>query len=106
MTEKVTSWASSFENNLTRSYQKTSDSRKSSRNQAKDSVEGKPQYDPNLPKIPKATMTGAHTLLGRIGHSNVETKAAANTGDPNITLMSIDQDYHGHLRAENGGLRP
>lgn len=51
-------------------------------------------------------MTGAHTLLGRIEHSNVETKAAANTGDPNITLMSIDQDYHGHLRAENGGLRP
>lgn len=106
MTEKVTSWASSFQNTLTRSYQKTLGSEKSSKNQTKDSVEGGPQYIANLPQIPKATMTGAHSLLGRIRYSNADTKAAANADDPNITLMSIDQDYHGHLRAGNAGLRP
>lgn len=45
-------------------------------------------------------MTGALSFFDRFGRSKVEkTQATTYTDDMNLTVMSVDHDYHEQLRA-------
>lgn len=57
-------------------------------------------HNQKLPRVPKATITGLRTVLDKFGRSNAErTRATVYRDDLNLTVMSVDYDYHKHLRA-------
>lgn len=100
MTERSITWANHFWNNLTHGYRKAPDSKDAKRFQAKDSFSNQAQDIENLPRVPNATMTGALSFFDRLGRSKAEkTQAAMYTHNLNLTLMSVDHDYHKQLRA-------
>lgn len=71
------------------------------------SLNARPNYDPELPQVPKATMTGMRSFLDKFGHGKAEkTHATAHTNGLDMTLMSVDYDYHQQLRAGPMDRRP
>lgn len=100
MAEKSSTWARQFWSNFTGGYRKTTDPSGPSKDQMNQPLHYQANYDPELPQVPKATMTGLRSFFDRFGHSKAEkTQATAYTDDLNLTMMSVDYDYHKHLRA-------
>lgn len=85
---------------FTDGYRRTTDPRDSGKSPTTQSLHPEANYDPKLPQVPKATITGLRTVLDKFGRGNAErTRATAYRDDVNLTVMSVDYDYHKHLRA-------
>lgn len=97
MVEKSSTWSSNLWYKFTGGNSKPTDPSVASEDPTKQPPHAQPNYDPNLPQVPKATMTGLRSYFGKFGHSKAE-KTNART-DMDMTLMSVDYDYHEHLRA-------
>lgn len=107
MVEKSSTWASHFWYNFTGGYRKATDPGSASKGQMKQPVYPQSNYDPKLPQVPKATVTGLRSFIDKFGHSKAE-KAHTNsyTDDMNLTVISMDYDYHAQLRAGSMDRRP
>lgn len=107
MVEKSSTWSSYFWYKFTRrssSSSKPTDPGGVSRGPIK---QPQPSYDPELPQVPKATMTGMRSFFDKFGHSKAKkTHATAHTDGLDMTLRSVDYDYHKQLRAGSTDRRP
>lgn len=100
MVEKSSTWTSNFWYKFTGSNSKPTDPSGASEDPTKQSPHVQPKYDPNLPQVPEATLTGLRSYFDKFGHSKAEkTHANTNRDNMDMTLMSVDYDYHKHLRA-------
>lgn len=97
MVEKSGTWSSRFWYKFTGGNSKPTDPNGASKEPKKQPPNAQPDYEPNLPQVPKATMTGLRSYFDKFGHSKEEKTNARNNMD--MTLISVDYDYHEHLRA-------
>lgn len=105
--ETSSTWASRFWYNLTGGYRKGSGPSGGSEGQMNALPYRQVDNEHNLPQVPKATMTGLRTFLGRVGRTKAEkTEASMFTDDLNLTAVSVDYDYHRHLREGSMDKRP
>ncbi|KAL1851091.1 hypothetical protein Daus18300_012638 [Diaporthe australafricana] len=108
MAERSSTWASRFWCSFTGGYRKTTDPSRPSKGQMDHQhLNYQANHDPELPRVPKATMTGLRSFFDKFGRSRAEkTQATADTDELDLTVMSVDCDYHTHLRAGYGDRRP
>lgn len=107
MVEKSSTWASHFWYNFTGGYHRTTDPSGPRKGQMNQLQHHQANYDAKLPQVPKATMTGLRSFFDRFGQSKAEkTHATVYTDDLNLTVMSVDYDYHQQLRAGSMDRRP
>lgn len=120
--EKSSSWASQVWYHLTTSYRRGSagPSGASREGQGMNAAlpyrqvtghDGRGGKHGDLPRVPKATMTGLRSFLGRVGRTGggkgEKTGASGSfTDDLDLTVVSVDYDYHRQLRAGSMDKRP
>lgn len=97
MVEKSSTWSSNFWYKFTGGKSKSTDPSGASKEPTRQPPDAQPNYEPNLPQVLKATMTGLRSYFDKFGHSKAEKTNARD--DIDMTLMSVDYDYHEHLRA-------
>lgn len=107
LAEKSSTWSSHFWSKFTAGSSKPTDPNGVSGGQINQPLHAQPKYDPKLPQVPKATMTGMRSFFDKFGNSKAEkTHATADTDGLDMTLMSVDYDYHKQLRAGSMDRRP
>lgn len=100
MAERSSTWTSHFWSMFTGGRSKPTNPSGASKGQVQPPLHPQGHYDPELPQVPKATLTGLRSVIDKFGHSKAEkTRANGYTNDQNLTLMTVDYDYHRHLRA-------
>lgn len=108
MVEKSSTWSSYVWYKFTGGgSSRPTDSGGVSRGPNKQPLHAQPNYDQELPQVPKATMTGMRSFFDKFGHSTAEkTQGNANIDGMDMTLKSVDYDYHKQLRAGPVDRRP
>lgn len=105
--KKSSMWASHIWYNLTGGYRKATEPSGASEGQNDLPLGQKVTDDQKLPQVPKATMTGLRSFLGRFGTTKAETaQTSVPTDGLRLTMMSTDYDYHQQLRAGLMDRRP
>lgn len=106
--QKSSSWVSHVWSNLTGGYLKGSEPNGVSEGEVKVMPYGEVTNDQNLPLVPKATMTGLRSFLGRVGRTQTGTPDPDTfaSDDLNLTAVSRDYDYHRQLRVGSTDKRP
>lgn len=105
--ENSSSWASRIWYHFPGGYRKATGPSDAGNEQMPSPPYRQTRDDGTLPKVPRATITGLRSFLGRVGHTKAQRSQTSEYEEElNLTIVSADYDYHQQLRAGSMDKRP